>query len=116
MEKSFQLHHILFQNPLLKLATLLHIDTLYINLYDWEFDRHYRYIYKNYKLPIRGEAAIGLTVASPSPSVAMAATYQANMPPLEIPNCKVGYGVSNPRVNFLIDFITKMSIEYASRN
>ena len=74
------------------------------------------YIYKNYKLPIRGEAATGFTVASPSPSVAMAATYQANMPPLEIPNCQVGYGVSNPRVNFLIDFITKMSIEYASRN
>ena len=55
----------------------------------------YRYIYKNYKLPIRGEAAIGFTVASPSPSVAMAATYQANMPPLEIPNCQVGYRVSN---------------------
>ena len=44
------------------------------------------YIYENYKLPIRGEAAIGFTVASPSPSVAMAATYQANMPPLEIPD------------------------------
>jgi hypothetical protein len=53
-------------------------------------------------------------VASPSPSVAMAATYQANMPPLEIPKSQVGYGVSNSRVNFLIDFITKMSIEYAS--
>ena len=53
-------------------------------------------------------------MASPSPSVAMAATYQANMPPLEIPKSQVGYGVSNSRVNFLIDFITKMSIEYAS--
>ena len=71
------------------------------------------YIYENYKLPIRGEAAIGFTVASPSPSVAMAATYQANIPPLEIPNCQVGYEVFNSRVIFFIDFITKMSIEYA---
>ena len=60
------------------------------------------YIYKNYKLPIRGEAAIGLTVASPSPSVAMAATYQANIPPLEIPNCQVGYEVFYSRLIFFI--------------
>ena len=43
-------------------------------------------VYTNKKIiPMRGEAATGLTVASPRASVAMAATYQANIPPFEIP-------------------------------
>ena len=39
-------------------------------------------------VPMRGEAATGLIVASPRASVAIAATYQANIPPLEIPTNK----------------------------